>query len=247
MHTTSTLYETIRNGLHTVRVILEVETVTDGTTEFVELDESKLYSLKISGSVFPDEKPSIGNFCAREIDTVFEAPVGKTIPKRARMRVFTYLDNGSEQSERIQKGVYWVDTREYNADKTKVIIHGYDAAVKFDSDIDNTDIEWPTKSAVNLVIALCGSVGVGVDSSVVEILNRFVTGFEIPLLICTKREMISFIAAACGCNAYIGDNGRLYFMYLRVDPNDIEYGYLIDESGNNITIGGDRIIVERNY
>lgn len=246
MHNTSSLYQTIKSGVHTERVILEIETVTNGTTEYVELDESSLYSLKVSGSVFPEDKPSIGNFCAREIDAVFETP-NKTIPKQARMRVFTYVANATQQSERIPKGVYWIDTREYNADKTKMIVHGYDSAVKFDSDIDDTNIEWPTTNPANLLIAICGSVGVGVDASVVEILNRFVTGYNIPLLICTKREMVAYIAAKCGCNAYIDDKGRLHFMYLRIDPNDITNGYLIDENSNYITIGGDRIIVERNY
>lgn len=246
MHSTSSLYNTIRSGNHTDRVVLEIETVTNGTTEYVELDETKLYSLKTSFSMFPEEKPSIGNFCAREIDVVFEPPVGKDIPKQARMRIFTYLYNGTQQSERIPKGVFFIDTREYNADKTKMLVHGYDAAIKFDSDINSTDFEWPY-SALNLVVALANSVGVSVDRSVTDAITNFNSGFKVPLTICTKREMIQFIAAMCGGNCYIGDDGKLHLMYLRVEPNSIEYGYLSDENGNNITIGGDRIIVERNY
>lgn len=242
MHSTSTLYETIKSGLYTVRVILEIETVTDGTTEYVELDESKIYSLKTSGSVFPEGKPSIGNFCAREIDTIFEPPTGKTIPKQARMRIFTYLDNGTQQSERIPKGVFFIDTREYNADKTKMMVHGYDAAVKFDSDIAETDFEWPVDVS-NLVLALAHSVDVGVVMPV-DLINLLSTNiYKVPLTICTKREMIQYIAAAIGCNAVIDDKGRLTFLLLRIDAAEVDTYYLADENGNYITIGGDRIIV----
>lgn len=242
MHSTSSLYDSIKSGNHTVRVVFEIETVTGGETEYVELDESKIYSLKTSGSVFPDEKPSIGNFCAREIDAVFEPPVGKVIPKCAQMRIFTYLDNGTQQSERIPKGVFYIDTREYNADKTKMMVHGYDAAIKFDVDIDDTDFDWPA-GVSNLVLTLARSVGVSVVMPP-ELINLLSTNiYKVPLTICTKREMIGYIAAGIGCNAVIDDRGRLTFLFLRIDPADTEIDYLSDENGNNITIGGDRIIV----
>ena len=242
MHSTSELYETIKSGLHTVRVILEIETVTNGTTEYVELDESKIYSLKTSGSVFPDEKPSIGNFCAREIDTIFEPPVGKTIPKQARMRIFVFLDNGTQQSERIPKGVFFIDTREYNADKTKMMVHGYDAAIKFDTDIAETDFEWPV-GVSSLIINLAHSVGVSTVLPV-DLMTLLSTNiYKVPLTICTKREMIRYIAAAIGCNAVINDEGKLTFLFLRIDTVDTVTYYLSDENGVHITIGGVKIIV----
>lgn len=242
MHSTSTLYETIKSGLHTVRVILEIETLTNGTTEYVELDESKIYSLKTSGSVFPDEKPSIGNFCAREIDTIFEPPTGKTIPKQARMRIFTYLDNGTQQSERIQKGVFFVDTREYNADKTKMIVHGYDAAVKFDSDFDSIDISWPSEASY-AVFKIAQSVGVPVGNTVSSIVtaSKYRT---VPLLTnVTKREYLCAVACQFCSNFYIDDMGRLQMLLLNTGGGDVAVYYLSDENGNYITIGGDRIIV----
>lgn len=242
MHNTSLLYDTIKSGNHTVRVVLEIETVTNGTTEYVELDESKIYSLKTSGSVFPEDKPSIGNFCAREIDTVFEPPSGKTIPKQARMRIFTFLDNGTQQSERIPKGVFFIDTREYNSDKTKMLVHGYDAAIKFDADIDETDFEWPV-SPVSLLQQLANSVGVTVllPTDLVTLLLTNI--YRVPLTICTKREMVCYIAAAIGCNAIIDDQGRLKFLFLKNDAETLDCNYLVTETGNRIVIGGARIIV----
>ncbi len=242
MHSTSQLYESIKSGNYTVRVVLEIETVSNSETEYVELDESKIYQLKTSGSVFPDEKPSIGNFCAREIDTIFEPPVGKTIPKRARMRIFTYLDNGTDQSERIPKGVFFIDTREYNSDKTKMMVHGYDAAVKFDADIAETDFEWPV-GVSSLIINLAHSVGVSTVLPV-DLINLLSTNiYKVPLTICTKREMIRYIAAGIGCNAVINDEGKLTFLFLRIDTADTITYYLSDENGVHITIGGVKIIV----
>ena len=247
MHSTSTLYDTIKSGLYTDRVILEIETVTNGTTEYVELDESKIYSLKTSGSVFPERQPSIGNFCARELDAVFIPPANRTIPKRARIRIFTYLDNGTQQSERIPKGVYWIDTREYTFGKTKMMVHGYDAAVKFDADIAETDFEWPV-SPTTLILNLAQSVGVSVSGKSREALDAMVSIiYRVPFTICTKREMIKYLAAAVGYNAYIDDLGRLSFIPLRIDTAVKTVVYLADENGNPITIGGDRIIVDEHY
>lgn len=242
MHSTSTLYNTIQKGNHITRVILEVETVVNGTTEYVELDESKIYSLKTSGSPFSERTPSIGNFCAREIDTVFIPPAGKTIPKQARMRIFTYLDNGTQQSERIPKGVFFIDTREYNDDKTKLIVHGYDAAIKFDSDIAETDFEWPV-SPNTLILSLANSVGVSVRLPA-ELVTLFLTNvYRVPLTICTKREMIRYLAAAIGCNAVIDDTGYLKFLTLKTDAESWDVDFLVNEVGRRIVIGGARIIV----
>ena len=242
MHSTTTLYDTIKSGNHVNRVVLELETVSNGVTEYVELDESSIYSLKTMGSVFADNTPSIGSFCAREIDVSFKPPIGKTIPKRARMRVFTYLDNGTQQSERIPKGVFFIDTRDYNSSRTRMFVHGYDAAIKFDTDIAETDFEWPV-SPTTLILQLAQSVGVSVVLPVDLITLLLTNVYRVPLTICTKREMIRYIAAAIGCNAVIDDRGRLRFLFLKIDTTAGDGNYLVDEAGNRIVIGGDRLFV----
>lgn len=244
MHYTSPTYKRIAAGTHTVHTVVELETVGDGEAEYIEIGEDRLYSVKTSGSVFPEDEPSIGNFTAREIDLTFNVPDDIEIPQMARIRPFIYIENGSETSERIQKGEFFVDTREYNSDKTKIMIHGFDAALKLEEDLDSSSVEWPCPVG-QLIFVICRSAGIRLTDKVVNKLYQLFYYRRVPLIPnATKREVMQWIAAmACG-NFLIDDEGSLDFAPLNiVSGAEPETSYLVDESGNAITIGGDRIIV----
>lgn len=247
MQTTSKLFKDIFSGDHTAHTIVEIETKVNGATQYVELGEDKIYSVSTSGSLFPEGNPSFGNFVSREIDLVIEPPTA-TIPRTARIRVFVYIENETQTSERIAKGTFFVDTREFNDEHTKMTIHGYDAAIKFDADFDSSDYDWPTP-ARSLILAIASSVGVDVDKQVSDYITDFGAISPIPLMTnASKREMMCWIAAQLGGNFTIGDNGRLFIIPLNSmnTDGDSEFGYLIDENDAKISINGTRIIISGN-
>ena len=242
MRQTSQLYKDILAGLNTMHTVVEIETVSNGATEYVEIGEDKIYSVKTSGSLFPENKPSIGNFVSRELDLIIEPPENVTIPRRARIRLFVYAKNDSEQSERIPKGVFFIDTRDFNINKTKMMIHGYDAALLFEEDFSSNNIVWPI-TGVNLAIRIANSVGVSVGAGVIEAAQSF-PNTMVPLQIGkTKREIMCEIAAAYCGNWIIDDQGWLRLVNLNTNPQDRVYQYLADENGNAILLGGERILV----
>ena len=241
MHSVSNTWTALYNGIHTVHTVAEIETVSIGTTQYVELGDDKLYSVKVTGSLFPDREPSIGNFVSREVDLVIEPPQN-TIPRTARIRLFVYLQNGNTVSERISKGVFWIDTREYTQDKGKMLIHGYDAAMKFESDFDSSKLFWPSY-AINIVNELASSVGVAVDSRTQTYMNQFIN-YKIPLQTnVTKRDMLKGIAAQYCGNWTITDEGKLLLIGINTGSDDIHLSYLIDENDNRLKCGDDRLII----
>lgn len=243
MHTVSALFEELYNGLHTVKPVVELQTVQNGETVYVELEADKLYSVKTSGALFPDRSPSIGNFCAREVDIVMIPPTGATIPRMARLRLFVYLTDGERVSERVPKGVFWIDTRSYNKGKTKLSLHAYDAALKFDADFDASTLEWPAK-AEQVVVVLAQSVGVNIREGVLDYIANTFVDRDVPLMPnLTKREIMCGIAAMFCANWTISDEGTLDLVPLNTTPEIADIIYLADELSNRITIGGDTIIV----
>lgn len=242
MHSVSQTYEDLYDGLHTVIPIVELETIQNNETVYVELGPSSLYSIKISGSLFPDRSPSIGNFCAREADIVLIPPEYATIPRMARVRLFVYLRNDSTESERIPKGTFYIDTRAYDKAKRKMSIHVYDATLKFDADFDSSNLAWPAK-AESVVQEIAQSVGVPLANNVVSYIQSFLER-DVPLMPnFSKREVLQGIATMFCANWTITDSGELDLVPFNTFPEAADTNFLSDEDGNRITIGGDRIIV----
>lgn len=241
MHSASTAYNNITSGLYTVKTVVNIQTINNGSTEYVMLNDDKLYSVKTSGSLFPERQPSIGNFVARECDLIIEPPQN-TIPKMARIGLFVFVSDGVNNSSPIQKGVFFIDTREYTKNKDKMIIHGYDAALKFESDYDSSNLSWPAYP-LDIVREIASSVGVTLDDRTTAYMSQFIH-YKIPLQTnITKRDMLKGIAAQYCGNWTITDEGKLLLVGLNTGSDDVHLNYLVDENGNRLAYGGDRIIV----
>ena len=184
--------------------------------------------------------PTIGSAVAGEIDVKMVYPQNVTIPTMAKLMPQVRVCNESQQSEWIAQGIYYIDTRERtvsDASEDVLVLHGYDAMLKaeqmYNGDIigDSTDVE--------MVDEIASQLGLSVDSRTYDLMTA---AYTIPLPVgYTYREILGYIAAMyVGC-FIISENGELRLVSILELPP--ETNYLIDNEGNAITFGGDRILV----
>ena len=205
----------------------------------VEYTKPNLISHRITGGVF--DSPGIGNCSSREGD--FEVrPIGE-IPKQAKIKVYVRVYKDNEYSEWIQKGEFFISTR--NLDRTSGILSivSYDAMLKaeevwLDSSYDSNN--WPATQEW-VVNDIAKRIGVEVDER--TSLNEM---FPVQYPVdengdLTMREVLSYVAVSNAGNWIISDTGKLLLLKYGGIPS--ETWYLVDEKGEAITIGEVRIIV----
>ena len=203
--------------------------------------ESQLFKLQTNHRAFSKDTPTVGGAIAAEINIQMIDPY-VDIPKAAKLRLFTRVTDGTQVSEWIKKGVFFVDTRETtkNSDNLDVLtIHGYDAMLKFDMLYPSDSVhDYPLLDTTMLAF-VAQSAGVEVDERTYEAMGR---NYTFPLMTgYTNREVLGIIAASYGGNFIISDEGKLLLIKLGALPQ--ETNYLIDEQGNSILIGDDRILI----
>lgn len=261
MQETSELYQDIIAGSHwaetrlaigeTGRLLTESgETITFGGTRILVgvsgadggYDESMLLQdgLQTSRFVFSGTTPSVGGCISGEISVEMLLPSG-SIPRQARMVPYVRLTDGTRSSEWIQKGVYYVDTREisdYGSDLKKLTLHGYDDMMKAEQDYPASKLQWPAAD-IDVVREIAGFMGVPIDSRTVDIMAN---GYQIPYTTgYSCREILGYIAAMyAGCFT-MSDAGALRLIALNGIPKETRY--LIAAAGEPITFGGVRILV----
>lgn len=145
------------------------------------------------------------------------------------------------QSEWIQQGVYYIDTREItqNEDGLDVLtIHGFDAMLKAEQDYasnavigDNYDTAYVT--------AIAGQMGVSVDPRTWDIMGAghiitFPLGYSC-------REILGYIACLYVGSFVMTDEGKLRLVSLLTLP--AETNLLIDAGGDVIIFGTDAILI----
>lgn len=232
MQTTSALYNTI---LADNNHWFETQLVIDGVGTF---DETQLFSISTTLEMF-QETLTVGKAVAGEIEVKMLLP-SATIPQMACLRPQVRVCNDTQQSEWLAQGVFYIDTRERtkNNDGLDVLtIHGYDAMLKAEQMYngritdDSTDIQMVTEIAYQM--------GVELDSRTTALMTK---AFTIPFPVgYTYREILGYIAAMyVGC-FIMSDEGKLRLVSMLELP--AETNYLIDQAGNAITFGGDRILV----
>lgn len=226
----------------------DVGIIVDNGAGGLGYGENMIYSLQTSGSLFSGSNPSVGNAVSAEIDLSMFKPVG-TIERMARVSPWVRLVGEEEASEWIQKGTFYIDTREYEDDgqgNTIMTIHGYDAMLKteelFPLDCPLFDGEQGTATDIDVVRFIASTIDILVDPRTVELLNK---GYQVmkPTEY-TMRETLMYIAAMYAGNFVISDaavktsNGwreQLRFVPLRCIENATQY--LIDSIGDSITFG----------
>ena len=203
--------------------------------------EEVLMSMSTKHSVFNEQYPTVGSAVSGEIDVTMIRPYGD-IPKMARIVPFVRVTDGERHSEWLQKGVYYIDTREtsHNSNGLDILtIHGYDAMLKF-------EMNYPSDSANNypmldtdMVQFLANSINISVDPRTWE---RMTEAYTFPLPVCySSREVLGAIAASYGGNFIMSDEGQLLLIRLSDLPR--ETNFLVTESGDVIIFGNDKIVV----
>lgn len=202
-----------------------------------EFGMDSLITLQTNGALY--KNPSVGNSIARQIDVSLISG-DAFIPRMAEIKVFVRLVCDDVASDWIPKGVFYIDTRNVDKETGVLTIHGYDAMLMLEQTYieDGADITgWP-KSMDVVAADIAELIGVEIDERSVLNTNYMV---EAPLSY-TMREVMGWIAAAHGGNWTITDEGKLRLITLASIP--AETYYLVDDGGNYITLGWDRIVVD---
>lgn len=231
MQSTSALYNNIVAGEHEFQFRL----IIDGVGTF---GEDQIESISTSIQMF-NGTPDVGKAVAGEVTISMLLP-NAAIPKMAVLRPQTRAVNATQQSEWIPQGVYYIDTRERtkNNDGLDILtIHGYDAMLRAEQMYagritgNSTDIQ--------MVNEIAYQMGVSVDARTAALMTN---AYTIPLPTgYSYREVLGYIASMyVGC-FIMSDEGKLRLVSLLELPH--ETNYLIDQIGNAITFGGDRILV----
>ena len=227
MQQTSTLYNTILAGPHWADRKINIA----GT----DYGEDVLVSLSTTGGLFANGTLEVGSAVSREIDVTLWNITG-TIPKMAQMIPYYRLNNGQQQSEWIQKGVYYIDTR--SLESGLLTIHGYDDMLKAEqvwAPDQSLTFPMPMQQAANII---AGLMGVQLDPRCV--FNSAYT-VDYPANEYTLRDVLRYIAAAHGGNWIMSDLGYLWLIPLNEMP--AETYLLCDEDGDAIQFGSDFILV----
>lgn len=203
-------------------------------------DETILISLGTESRVFGEETPTVGCCVAGEIDIEMLKPVSE-IPKQARLVPYVRLTDGVRYSEWIQKGVFYLDTRQKKEDGSgieKLVIHGYDAMLKAEQTYPASKLSWPAKD-IDVVREIADFLDVSVDSRTAALMTW---GYRIQYPAeYSCREVLGYIAAMYAGCFIMSDLGELRLVALNEIP--AETRYLIAAAGQPITFGGVRILV----
>ena len=203
--------------------------------------EEVLMSMSTSHSVFNEQYPTVGSAVSGEIYITMIRPSGD-IPKMARLVPFVRVTDGERHSEWLQKGVYYIDTREtsHNSNGLDILtIHGYDAMLMFEQNYPSDNVNNYPMLDTDMVQFLANSINISVDP---RTWDRMTEAYQFPLPVgYSSREVLGAIAASYGGNFIISDEGQLLLIRLSDLPR--ETNYLVTESGDVILFGNDKITV----
>lgn len=259
MQEVSSLYREIISGNHTVetrvaigdtdvlvtrqgdyitfggRRILVAATGADGG-----YDESVLSEVSTSGALFSSNEPEVGACVSREVNIKMLKPSGN-ISGMERISIYSRVTDGQRYSEWLPQGVFYLDSAEEAAgdgDVRWIEIHGYDAMMFAEQDFPLiTTLKWPAKD-IDVVRLIAGCMGIAVDDRTWEIMDK---EYLVQYSTYSLREYLGYIAAMYGGCFTINERGELRLVCFWDIPKETKY--LIDNSGNAITFGGERILV----
>lgn len=158
------------------------------------------------------------------------------VPRAATIKRYIRLRNGEQVSEWLPKGTFFTNTR---ADDD-----GYWTIEAYDS-MRKAEVVWEPDQSLEFPMSMPAAATefariLGVELDPRTVLNANYT-IDYPANEYTIRNELCFIAAAHGGNWIITDENKLYLVPLLSAP--AETNYLVEEYGDAITFGGDRILV----
>ena len=204
---------------------MEYKVVID-TTEYTDAD---IQSGNIERPLF--DELGIGNACMAMLKVVFKQK--STIPRMSKIVPKALVDGQWEQL-----GVFYLDERSVKPTGVMTVV-AYDSMLKADKVwVPDQSLEFPMAMS-NAVSVIADLMGIEVDSRT-NISSTYTIDY--PANDYTLRDVLGFIASANGGNWTITREDKLLFVPL-VGSAPPETNYLIDEAGDAITFGGDRILV----
>lgn len=165
-----------------------------------------LYYVRQNLSLFSEDNPGIGCCCAGSLQLRL-IPDGH-IPRMAEINLETRLvsPDGTESSEWIPAGTYFVDTRNREKNGTAITLTAFDSMLKADQEYLalSTLSSWPSPDT-DVADEIAGLMGITVDSRTV------LAGYNVPIpeQDWTMREVLGWIAAANGGNWVITPENKL--------------------------------------
>lgn len=241
MQSTSELYKEILAGEYRTETRLaigEKDSPISGLSFFC--GENILMSMSTSMRIFSAETPTVGGCVSGEISVDMLKP-GFVVPRQAKLVPQVRITDGLRYSEWLSKGVFFVDTRAKKGEGTKMetlTLHGFDAMLKAEQDYPSSQQEWPSKD-IDVVKEIAEFLGVAIDSRTIELMtNGYMVQYPGEY---TCREVLGYIAAMYGGSFIMSDIGELRLVALNCIPPDTQY--LVDQNGEEIIIGGVRILV----
>ena len=246
MYSVSNLYKSIVTlNPHWFETKVEINGVSYG--------ENALMSVSTALRVFSQEQPTVGGCLAAELEVKMLAP-SATIPRMAQVKPYVRVTDGTQTSEWVPQGIFYIDTREesHNDDELDILtLHCYDAMLKAEADFTGSTISFPAKDyrvvqliayAMGLQTSSAASNHNGIDERTKTLMNNGSGKYNIGLPVgYSMREVLGNIAAMYCGNWIINYDGQLRLVTLTELPD--ETYYLVDSSYDPITFGGDRIIV----
>lgn len=254
-------------------------------------DMEKIVSMQTSAALW-DGAASVGNTIAGTIDVSLIAS-SNAVPTMAELRPYVRAVNDSQQSEWLPKGVYYIDTREYDKETGILYLSGMDAMLKGEQDYMQYGDQgyWP-RTDIAILYEISSRLGLdsytyepwvpyegehiagyyyelidgeyvltedeyavpgktyykaisepGIDPRTLDIItNNYSIGYPgIGEEAYTVREVLGYIGSMYAGNWIINDQGLLQLIVLGDIPS--ETFYLINEDGDRITLGGDRLVM----
>lgn len=233
MYTTSLLWDTlVSDPTH----YFEVKAVIAGET----YSQNQIKSMSAELRMFSEQQPGVGGCLSGEL-TLRIFGTATSIPRMAMVEPYVRVTNGVDTAEWIPQGKYFVDTRETtkNDDNLPVTtFHAFDAMLKAEGEFPNTTVAFP-QTDIAVVNMIATELGVGIDDRTTALMtNAYQIGLPVGY---SMREVLSNIAGMYAGNWYMSYDGELLLVAVNGIPP--ETNYLVDNSGDAITFGGDRILV----
>ena len=208
--------------------------ITKVSINGTEYTQDKIFSMSVEQRMFTGSQPGVGGCLSGELKLRMLAPTA-TIPRMAEIIPYVCVTNGSQTSEWIPQGHYFIDTRETtkNDDNMPVIeFHAYDAMLKTEEAYPDTAGSFP-KTDADVIDEVAATIGVGVDSRTYDLVTA---GYMIGLPVgFSMREVLANIAAMYAGNWVMNYDGEL--LLIAVNGIPVETNYLVDAVGDAITFG----------
>lgn len=193
MQTTSELWNTLYSDISTKT---NVKVVIAG----VEYTPATLGLVQVTNGMFDDDF-SIGNCFSAELTV--KVRNGNDIPAMSKVELYIQLRNGTQESEWIRKGIYFIDTREVG--KIWTTLTCYDRMLMTENPFPTQSGDtWPMPMNA-FVSRVCSKIGCTLDSR-----SSISSTYKVdkPTGI-TMRTALGYIAACHAGNFVMTDDGKL--------------------------------------